>query len=1159
MNAGAAAFTPSSVEAIVPDWEDLPAPPLKEASEPFDKILPRALVTRSLLLKLGFTPREAALALSRAPSIDLNECVAYLAMRLSDEEIDRAWSKGPASTLAKATANGSATPSGDQGGQADGTPPNANGDLEQNPEGIDPLGLVRDGSIPPKHDAYTFERIIEYVSPPTTERKELDAEAAAQMKKLSLLARLQAAKDEASSASKDTDKPAEKAERVIKPPSEDSIILPAYRVRELLKHANSVCKGLNERLADVESDLDIYAAGPIAAWVSTRMAIIDVEKMYGWLKRGLGQNHLMSPLGQGYDAANALRGTQAKLYERVQQAESVPRWRRDTAEQVLKEAVKKEEGLTKKRKNAPDVWIDIFGEFEAEARAKEEAEAEERRKGEGEAYDSEGNRKSMMDAAQLLKDCNINDDGPEDNEPDAEDADKPAKKIKKGKSKKPSSEQNGSALPNGEEGSASQEQPSEDQDCGEEGMFGNMLDEQPKEVRDANTNRVVLLRELPTQAKSGGGGKSPKGVLLETLRRIDPNCKLEYKAVGGGGRICRSRLTMRWCGPEGAASALTLSTTQKKSLSPVATRVYVDTYQLTGEGCESQTQADDLLATLALNCIERDRPVQRLLATGYRIWWDEIEDHRGAGRDVASRQVLGEVRDIIIPRLTDASAKMDKIAIKEPDGQRDFSTLASSGPRPLNEAGQARLKERFEAKTSTDSYKKMLEGRKKLPIFDYRSHILEVLDNHQIFVLSAETGAGKSTQVPAYILEHNLSQGKPCKIYCTEPRRISAISLAERVSAELGEAKGKAGTDDSLVGYAIRLESNVGRNAALVFATTGIVLRMLEGDAFNEITHLVLDEVHERSIESDFLLIIVKTLMTQRPDVKVILMSATIDAERISTYFGGCPTVFVPGRTFPVQVQHLEDAIELCGYIVESGSPYEKRVKRKWGQSGDLPGNVARLKSAEAEDNSDDSDAEESGPGADALRKSTQIAYSPRTIETIDRLDDRVVNQELIGRLLETICFEKPEFASFSRAVLIFMPGLAEIRACFDMLSAHNRFGTNEFKIYPLHSTISTEEQSAAFDIPPDGVRKIVISTNIAETGVTLPDVTCVIDTGRHREMRYDEKRHISRLVDCFIAKSNAKQRRGRAGRVQEGICFHLFTKLRYDDYVSDSDSKSFN
>jgi ATP-dependent RNA helicase DHX29 len=142
----------------------------------------------------------------------------------------------------------------------------------------------------------------------------------------------------------------------------------------------------------------------------------------------------------------------------------------------------------------------------------------------------------------------------------------------------------------------------------------------------------------------------------------------------------------------------------------------------------------------------------------------------------------------------------------------------------------------------------------------------------------------------------------------------------------------------------------------------------------------------------------------------------------------------------------------------------------------------------------------------------------------------------------------KQELAPYSKAILVFLPGIGEIRELNDMLAGHPAFTG---RIYPLHSSVSSEEQQAAFEIPPDGETKIVLSTNIAETGVTIPDVTCVIDTGKHREMRFDERRQLSRLVQAFISKANAKQRRGRAGRVQEGICFHLFTKKRHDELLA--------
>lgn len=136
-------------------------------------------------------------------------------------------------------------------------------------------------------------------------------------------------------------------------------------------------------------------------------------------------------------------------------------------------------------------------------------------------------------------------------------------------------------------------------------------------------------------------------------------------------------------------------------------------------------------------------------------------------------------------------------------------------------------------------------------------------------------------------------------------------------------------------------------------------------------------------------------------------------------------------------------------------------------------------------------------------------------------------------------------------AVLIFMPSLDSIRKMVDLLEAHPVFGTTSFEIYPLHSSVSSESQGRVFNVPPKGVRKIVVATNIAETGITIPDCTVVIDVGKHREMRYDEKRQISRLLETYVAKSNAMQRRGRAGRVQKGICFHMFSKFRFENQVS--------
>ena len=341
------------------------------------------------------------------------------------------------------------------------------------------------------------------------------------------------------------------------------------------------------------------------------------------------------------------------------------------------------------------------------------------------------------------------------------------------------------------------------------------------------------------------------------------------------------------------------------------------------------------------------------------------------------------------------------------------------------------------------------------------------------------------------------------------------------MSDELGEAPKDLGTICSLIGYAIRLESKLTPQTRLVFATVGVVLRMLESaNNLNEVTHLIIDEVHERSIDTDFLLIILRSLMVTRPELKVILMSATVDANRFSSYLNGAPVLSVPGRTFPVHTQYLEDAIELTHYTA-----------------------VANDKTAEGSDESDNENEK-------TTSSNNLASYSATTRSVLAEYDEYAIDYELIIRLMEVVAYD-PQIAQYSSAILCFMPGIAEIRQLNDMLAAHPAFDKS-WLIYPLHSTISSEEQQAAFVIPPAGMRKIVIATNIAETGVTIPDITCVIDTGKHKEMRFDERRQLSRLTQSFISRANAKQRRGRAGRVQEGLCFHLFTKYRHDNIMVD-------
>jgi ATP-dependent RNA helicase DHX29 len=277
------------------------------------------------------------------------------------------------------------------------------------------------------------------------------------------------------------------------------------------------------------------------------------------------------------------------------------------------------------------------------------------------------------------------------------------------------------------------------------------------------------------------------------------------------------------------------------------------------------------------------------------------------------------------------------------------------------------------------------------------------------------------------------------------------------------------------------------------------------------------------SIDTDFLLIILRSLLERRPELKVILMSATVDADKFSRYLDNAPIMTVPGRTFPVQTKYLEDAIELTHYA----GPTEKAQPD--GRNSDDDDEIT----------SDKSGIPSKLPG-----------YSPATRDALANYDEYAIDYDLIVSLIEVVAYD-PQLSRFSSAVLVFLPGIAEIRQLNDLLGGHPSFN-RQWLIYPLHSTISSEDQQAAFLMPPPGVRKIVLATNIAETGVTIPDITCVIDTGKHKEMRFDERRQLSRLTQSFISRANAKQRRGRAGRVQEGLCFHLFTKFRHDTLMAD-------
>lgn len=609
----------------------------------------------------------------------------------------------------------------------------------------------------------------------------------------------------------------------------------------------------------------------------------------------------------------------------------------------------------------------------------------------------------------------------------------------------------------------------------------------------------------------------------------DSGARLNYKHVSPTTYSSRHSVTINWSKEQEpiTTSAVPDITCDMRPRSTTFTMVSVAT--------PGTQQSEAYVSVVALFLIfsisSKEEKVYMRLPPAWRDLWGEFTEAQKNINDDKDREIVKDLRSIVqeqVEREDDDGVVLmngfKKRGKSAADDSKDSDLPIRTSEITANASEQ--LQELWRRKCSTPAYQRMLIARSQLPMAHFKDSALSTIERNQVVILCGETGCGKSTQLPAFILEHELASGRPCKIYCTEPRRISAISLAQRVSEELGENKNDVGTARSLVGYAIRLESHISASTRLVYATVGIVLRMLESSkGLDDITHLVIDEVHERSIDTDFLLIVLRALMVRRPELKVVLMSATVDADRFSKYLDGAPIVTVPGRTFPVQTKYLEDAIEL--------THYDAKAQKK-----------SFVDQETAEDEDDGSEGNKSGvPG-------NLQGYSAATRNTLKEYDEYRIDYELIVRLIERVAYD-PSYADYSKAVLVFLPGIAEIRQLNDLLVSHESFSQN-WLVYPLHSTIASEDQQAAFLVPPPGVRKIVIATNIAETGITIPDITCVVDTGKHKEMRFDERRQLSRLIQSFISRANAKQRRGRAGRVQEGLCFHLFTKYRHDELMAE-------
>ncbi|DAZ93019.1 TPA: hypothetical protein N0F65_011312 [Lagenidium giganteum] len=507
----------------------------------------------------------------------------------------------------------------------------------------------------------------------------------------------------------------------------------------------------------------------------------------------------------------------------------------------------------------------------------------------------------------------------------------------------------------------------------------------------------------------------------------------------------------------------------------------------------------------------------------------------------------------------------------------DASTSSASATEVVMEseadmAESSRLRELVVDRQRKPKYIELLRKRDQLPIVSFKQQIVDALAVHDVILISGETGCGKSTQVPQFLLEDiimNQNKGAHCRIVCTQPRRLAAISLAERVSTELGEST--LGRGDALCGYQIRLENRMTDATRLLFCTTGILLRKLQDPHTleDELSHIIVDEVHERDLQSDVLLsLLQRFLQTNQastaarrkrgaPPLKIVLMSATMNAATFQTYFGGpsaCIMLQVPGRTFPVEEFYLEDAIEVTDYQVDETSPcYVPMATRQESTQVTISGRGGKSysqkltweASTSGKRRPSKSDTSNGG-GANEDEKE----YSDRTLKTLDSIDPAVINYDLLHDLIVHLVTTSPDLqpskSSPSASILLFLPGLQEITTLLDMLGGARTFrDETKFRLLPLHSSLSSQDQQRVFDMPP-GVVRVIASTNIAETSLTIEDVKVVIDTGRVKEMRHDSTFRTNVLEEIWTSRANARQRMGRAGRTSGGVCYRLFPRSVY-------------
>lgn len=385
----------------------------------------------------------------------------------------------------------------------------------------------------------------------------------------------------------------------------------------------------------------------------------------------------------------------------------------------------------------------------------------------------------------------------------------------------------------------------------------------------------------------------------------------------------------------------------------------------------------------------------------------------------------------------------------------------------------------------------------ELPVSSKKEEISAAISKNQVVIVCGETGSGKTTQLPKICLE--LGRGVSGLIGHTQPRRIAARSVASRIAQELNSPLGE------VVGYKVRFNDKLSESSYIKLMTDGILLAETQGDRFlNAYDTIIIDEAHERSLNIDFLLGYLKQLLPKRPDLKIIVTSATIDADRFSKHFNGAPVIEVSGRTYPVEIRY-----------------------RPLGAAGFRAKEIAEAENAQF-------DLDDDTIFGIARKAKTEA----RWLEEDD--EEEAIEEAVLDAADDLLRLGDGD-------ILVFLPGEREIRDVADHLRKYQGRSAKlkHIEVLPLFARLSIEDQQKIFK--GHSTRRIVLATNVAETSLTVPGIKYVIDAGLARINRYSPRAKVEQLQIEKISQAAAKQRAGRCGRVSHGTCVRLYSEQDFN------------